>query len=161
MTRPRPWLAAARRAVIAFAVLQLGLAVAVAGLWWALTERKLRRAAGLAGLIWTRLPDATAEPVHRKYKPKNPLEIGTALLFNARAMARDLHDATEAAIVISRLTMVMVLAPMVAPLLGGIVHDALGWRAVFAFLALLAGWAALAVASIWLTVRVRQYRVCY
>lgn len=29
----------------------IGQAVAVAGVWWALTERKLRRAVGLAGLI--------------------------------------------------------------------------------------------------------------
>jgi DHA1 family bicyclomycin/chloramphenicol resistance-like MFS transporter len=62
---------------------------------------------------------------------------GAAGVVLARAMARDLHDATEAAVVISRLTMVMVLAPMVAPLVGGIVHDAFGWRAVFGLVALL------------------------
>jgi DHA1 family bicyclomycin/chloramphenicol resistance-like MFS transporter len=63
---------------------------------------------------------------------------GAAGMVLARAMARDLHDATGAAIVISRLTMVMVLAPMVAPVIGGILHDAFGWRSIFVLVAVLA-----------------------
>jgi DHA1 family bicyclomycin/chloramphenicol resistance-like MFS transporter len=63
---------------------------------------------------------------------------GAAGMVLARAMARDLHDATGAAIVISRLTMVMVLAPMVAPVIGGVFHDAFGWRSIFVLVAALA-----------------------
>ena len=63
---------------------------------------------------------------------------GAAGMVLARAMARDLHDATGAAIVISRLTMVMVLAPMVAPVIGGVFHDAFGWRSIFILVAALA-----------------------
>jgi DHA1 family bicyclomycin/chloramphenicol resistance-like MFS transporter len=56
---------------------------------------------------------------------------GAAGMVIARAMARDMHDASGAAIVLSRLTMVMVVAPMVAPLIGGICHDLFGWRSIF------------------------------
>src|SRR5215831_12875953 len=56
---------------------------------------------------------------------------GAAGMVLARAMARDLHDASGAAIAISRLTMVMVVAPTIAPLIGGICHDLAGWRSIF------------------------------
>jgi uncharacterized membrane protein (DUF4010 family) len=41
----------------------------------------LAAAALLAGWIWTRIPDANKDPVVRQYEPKNPLELGAALLF--------------------------------------------------------------------------------
>lgn len=35
----------------------------------------------LGGYLWTRLPDEMSEQVERRYLPKNPLELGAALLF--------------------------------------------------------------------------------
>jgi DHA1 family bicyclomycin/chloramphenicol resistance-like MFS transporter len=49
----------------------------------------------------------------------------------ARAVARDHYGPSRAAGVIARLTMVMVVAPMVAPAIGGVVADLAGWRAIF------------------------------
>jgi uncharacterized membrane protein (DUF4010 family) len=37
--------------------------------------------AALAGVLWSRIPDARSQKVKRQYQPKNPLELGTALLF--------------------------------------------------------------------------------
>src|SRR4051794_26238585 len=54
----------------------------------------------------------------------------------ARAMVRDTHDARNAAHVLSTMVAVLAAAPMVAPLVGGFVLLHLGWRAIFATLAL-------------------------
>jgi len=57
---------------------------------------------------------------------------GAAGMVLARAVARDHYGARRAAGVIARLTTVMVVAPMVAPAIGGIVVDVADWRAIFA-----------------------------
>lgn len=57
---------------------------------------------------------------------------GAAGMVIARAVARDLYGPQRAAGVIARLTTVMVVAPMVAPAIGGFIADAFGWRAIFA-----------------------------
>lgn len=56
---------------------------------------------------------------------------GAAGMVLARAIARDLYGPVGATNVIARLTMVMVVAPMVAPSIGGLVSDLFGWRAIF------------------------------
>ena len=56
---------------------------------------------------------------------------GAAGMVLARAIARDLYGPHGAANVIARLTMIMVVAPMVAPSIGGLVSDLFGWRAIF------------------------------
>jgi len=56
---------------------------------------------------------------------------GAAGMVIARAVARDLYGPARAAGVIARLTTVMVVAPMVAPAIGGFVADQFGWRAIF------------------------------
>lgn len=56
---------------------------------------------------------------------------GAAGLVMARAMVRDVYGAQGAARAISYLTMAMVTAPMVAPMIGGVLTDAIHWRAVF------------------------------
>ncbi|NJN53237.1 MAG: multidrug effflux MFS transporter [Gammaproteobacteria bacterium] len=61
---------------------------------------------------------------------------GAAGMVIARAIARDLYGPIGAALLISRLTMVMVVAPMVAPFIGGLVNDAASWRAIFWVVAL-------------------------
>lgn len=55
---------------------------------------------------------------------------------SSRAMVRDLFDPKESARVFSALMLVMGVAPILAPLLGGYVMAAFGWRAIFWTLAL-------------------------
>ena len=51
-----------------------------------------------------------------------------------RAMIRDAHDATSAHRAMSQVTLLFALAPAIAPVLGGWLHDIAGWRSVFWFL---------------------------
>jgi DHA1 family bicyclomycin/chloramphenicol resistance-like MFS transporter len=53
----------------------------------------------------------------------------------ARAVVRDLYERERAARVFSYMSMVQSLNPMLAPVVGGYVHEAFGWRAVFYVLA--------------------------
>ena len=52
-----------------------------------------------------------------------------------RAVIRDLYDRERAASMIGWVTTVMVVAPMVAPLIGGLLDTTLGWKSIFAFVA--------------------------
>jgi DHA1 family bicyclomycin/chloramphenicol resistance-like MFS transporter len=54
----------------------------------------------------------------------------------ARAMVRDMFGRDEAARLLSLITLIMGLAPMLAPFGGGVVLEALGWRAIFLALAM-------------------------
>lgn len=64
-----------------------------------------------------------------------------------RAIIRDLYDRDRAAGMIGLVTTAMVIAPMVSPLIGGILDTAFGWEAIFIFITLMSGavlaWAAL------------------
>jgi len=51
-----------------------------------------------------------------------------------RAMIRDAHDADSARRAMSQVMMLFALAPAIAPVLGGWLHDQFGWRSVFWFL---------------------------
>src|SRR6059058_1367809 len=66
-----------------------------------------------------------------------------------RAIIRDLYDREHAASMIGLVTSVVVLMPMVAPLLGGILDTLFGWEAIFVFTAILSftvfAWAVLAL----------------
>ncbi|MGH7373080.1 MAG: multidrug effflux MFS transporter [Candidatus Rokuibacteriota bacterium] len=53
----------------------------------------------------------------------------------ARAVVRDLYERERAARVFSYMSMVQSLNPMLAPVVGGYVHEAFGWRAIFFVLA--------------------------
>ena len=55
-----------------------------------------------------------------------------------RAVIRDLYDRNRAASMIGWVTMAMVVAPMIAPLIGGTLDTAFGWRAIFVFIGLFA-----------------------
>ena len=55
-----------------------------------------------------------------------------------RAIIRDLYDRDRAASMIGWVTMAMVVAPMIAPLIGGMLDTAFGWQAIFVFMALFA-----------------------
>lgn len=67
----------------------------------------------------------------------------------ARAVVRDLYEREEASRVLSLMMLVMLLAPMLAPIAGGQVLVHLGWRAIFWALALF-GLACLVLAWRWL-----------
>lgn len=56
-----------------------------------------------------------------------------------RAMVRDVFHGAEAQKVMARVMLLFGVAPAMAPIIGGWLHDFVGWRAVFVFLAVLAG----------------------
>src|SRR5205085_1184349 len=66
----------------------------------------------------------------------------------SRAIIRDLYDRDRAASMMGLITSVVVLMPMAAPLIGGILDTLLGWESIFVFTALLSlavfAWAAIA-----------------
>ncbi|WP_247745054.1 multidrug effflux MFS transporter [Shimia sp. R11_0] len=55
--------------------------------------------------------------------------VGIAL---SRAVVRDMHGPQEAASKLGYISMVMAIAPMTGPALGGLLHETFGWRANFA-----------------------------
>jgi MFS transporter, DHA1 family, multidrug resistance protein len=59
----------------------------------------------------------------------------TAGITLARTMIRDLHERDAAASLIGYVTMGMVVAPMIAPILGATIDDLFGWRAILIFCA--------------------------
>jgi DHA1 family bicyclomycin/chloramphenicol resistance-like MFS transporter len=57
----------------------------------------------------------------------------------ARAVVRDMFEGAAAQKLISSMMLVFSLAPAIAPVIGGWVHVALGWRSVFGMLVVLGG----------------------
>jgi DHA1 family bicyclomycin/chloramphenicol resistance-like MFS transporter len=74
---------------------------------------------------------------------------GCAGLVISRAVVRDLCDPLASAKVFSKLMLVMGLAPILAPLAGGVLLAHFGWQSIFVCLSLFGGLCALAVAC-WL-----------
>ncbi len=66
-----------------------------------------------------------------------------------RAMARDLYEGPRAGQELARMGMIMGVVPAIAPVLGGFLHDAFGWRSTFVatlgFASALALWIVLAL----------------
>jgi DHA1 family bicyclomycin/chloramphenicol resistance-like MFS transporter len=60
--------------------------------------------------------------------------VGMAI---GRAIVRDLHDGPEAQRLMSTITMIFGIAPALAPVVGGWIHVAFGWRSVFGFMVLI------------------------
>ncbi|WP_207535578.1 multidrug effflux MFS transporter [Desertivirga arenae] len=56
----------------------------------------------------------------------------------ARAIVRDIFPSEETAKILSTLVLVMGIAPIIAPAIGGIVNNLLGWRWVFGVMAMIA-----------------------
>jgi DHA1 family bicyclomycin/chloramphenicol resistance-like MFS transporter len=77
----------------------------------------------------------------------------TAGIVIGRAVVRDLYDRDRAASMIGWVTMAMVIAPMIAPLIGGALDTALGWQSIFAFLGLFA-----AAVFVWALFELRETR---
>ncbi len=70
---------------------------------------------------------------------------GAAGMVLSRAIIRDLYDRETAAKMLAYMVTALVMAPMVAPLIGGVLNDWAGWRSIFVFTGI-AGVAALALA---------------
>ena len=58
---------------------------------------------------------------------------GSSGMVLSRAMVRDVYAQEKVASVLATITMAMVVAPMVAPAIGGVLTDLLGWRVIFVF----------------------------
>ena len=58
---------------------------------------------------------------------------GTSGLVLARAIVRDVYAHEKVASVLAYLTIAMVIPPMLAPVVGGLLTDWIGWRAIFGF----------------------------
>ncbi len=71
---------------------------------------------------------------------------GAAGIVLSRAMVRDVYERDKAASVISYITMAFVVAPMIAPVLGGLIDGFGGWRMSFWLLAVLG---AVVLAAAW------------
>lgn len=69
---------------------------------------------------------------------------GCVGLVLGRAIVRDLYDRRHAASMLGYVTMGLAMAPMVAPLIGGVLQELLGWKAIFWFMGAL-GFGCLAV----------------
>jgi len=67
-----------------------------------------------------------------------------------RAMIRDAHDEVSAHKAMAQVTMLFAVAPAVAPILGGWLHDMWGWRSVFWFLLLFS------LVLVWMVVGIRE-----
>ena len=64
------------------------------------------------------------------------LTAGAGIVIS-RAVVRDLFDGPAAQRLMSQITMMFAIAPAIAPVIGGWLQVAFGWRSVFAFLVLL------------------------
>ncbi len=60
---------------------------------------------------------------------------GCAGIALSRAIVRDRYDREQSASILGYVTMGFAVAPMVGPLIGGLIDDNFGWRAIFTFLA--------------------------
>jgi DHA1 family bicyclomycin/chloramphenicol resistance-like MFS transporter len=69
----------------------------------------------------------------------------------ARAVAQDLYGKDRSAAVIGQITAAMVVAPMVAPALSGLIVEIVGWRGIFALTA-----AAAMVLAVWAGARLPE-----
>lgn len=120
---------------------QLSLALFLAGFavgqlaWGPVGDRfgrKLPIFLGIAVFILASLGCATTQNVYALAGFRFLQAVGGAAApVLARAMVRDLFTKDEAARMLSLLMLVMSLAPLVAPLAGGAVFEAWGWRAIF------------------------------
>jgi len=82
----------------------------------------------VAGSIGGALAGDTASLLVARVVQAAGAGIGFAL---ARAIVRDTSERDEAASRIGYLTMVMVVAPMIAPYIGGLIDERFGWRWIF------------------------------
>jgi DHA1 family bicyclomycin/chloramphenicol resistance-like MFS transporter len=88
--------------------------------------------ASLAGMAAASIGTLIAARVTQAIGASTGIVIG-------RAIIRDLYERERAAAMIGLVTTAMVIAPMVSPLIGGILDTAFGWQAIFLFIAAFSG----------------------
>jgi DHA1 family bicyclomycin/chloramphenicol resistance-like MFS transporter len=118
-----------------------------------LSDRFGRRPVVLAGLALTALTSLAAlaaSTVTGLIIARSLQALGaSAGLVVGRAIIRDLYHRDRAASMIASVTMVVIAAPMIAPLLGGFLDTLFGWQSIFiavsAACAVVVAWAALAL----------------
>lgn len=118
-------------------------AMAVATLVWGPLSDRLGRRPVVIGAMWLAAvgsvvaglaPDLGIAVVGRVMQAAGAV-AGMVL---GRAIAQDVYGRQGAAGVIGQITAAMVVAPMVAPVISGLVVEAFGWRAVFVLVTALA-----------------------
>jgi len=108
--------------------------------WGALSDRfgrKMPLAAGLMLFVLASTGCAYSETVGHLIGWRVLQALGaSASVVLARAMIRDRYDRTEAARVLSTLTAIMAIAPLLGPTLGTQIANLTSWRGIFGFLVL-------------------------
>ena len=132
------------RALLSQSIAVYMAAFAIATLFWGpLADRIGRRRVILASVTLFALASAgcaLAGNIHAFLLMRTLQGLAASgSLIAGRAMIRDAHDARAAHRAMSQVTLLFALAPAVAPVLGGWLHDAYGWRSVFWFLGGYAG----------------------
>ena len=110
--------------------------------WGPFSDRYGRRAAVLGGLgimVAGAVVSLLAQTLDALIAGRALQAFGTATgLVTARAIVADLYPAERMAKTLASLTMVAVMGNALAPVIGGLIAVALGWRAIFAVLVLAA-----------------------
>ena len=138
-----PALAADFKVPAAVAQLMLSLslvAMAVSTLVWGpVSDRLGRRPVMLAGLVLAGFGSALAALAPELWVAilGRLMQAGGAVagMVLARTVATDLYGKDRSAAVIGQITAAMVVAPMVAPALSGLIVESVGWRGIFALVA--------------------------
>jgi DHA1 family bicyclomycin/chloramphenicol resistance-like MFS transporter len=143
---------------VSYGTVQLTLTLYLIGLsvcqlfYGPLSDRYGRRPlllAGLALFVLASIASALATSIEMLIAARLVQAIGGASgIVLSRAIVRDLYQGEKAASVLGYITMAWVLAPMVAPALGGYLDQIAGFRASFV---LLAAVGALILAGAWFT----------
>jgi DHA1 family bicyclomycin/chloramphenicol resistance-like MFS transporter len=116
-----------------------------------LSDRFGRRPVVLAGLalaVIASLAAIATDSINALIVARVVQAVGASTgIVMGRAIIRDLYERERAASMIGLVTTAMVIAPMISPLIGGILDTAFGWEAIFLFIAgfaaLVLMWAAL------------------
>jgi DHA1 family bicyclomycin/chloramphenicol resistance-like MFS transporter len=138
------------QATFSIAVLGMGLATLAYG---SLSDRHGRRPVLLSGLALFLLGSvlsavAVTVPMLVAGRVVQALGAGCGITL-VRSIARDAYGAERLIKAIAYLTMFYTVGPMISPVVGGLLVDTLGWRAVFGFSVLAA---AAITAGVWLVV---------
>ncbi len=131
-------------AAVAQLMLSLSLVAMAAStlVWGPVSDRLGRRPVMVAGLVLAGFGSALAAlapelwiAILGRLMQAGGAVVGMVL---ARAVAQDLYGKDRSAAVIGQITAAMVVAPMVAPALSGLIVESVGWRGIFALVAVAA-----------------------
>jgi MFS transporter, DHA1 family, multidrug resistance protein len=146
----------AATAQLTLSLFLLGLAVSQLVLG-SLSDRFGRRPVMLAGLVLTVIASFAAlfaATIGWLIVARTVQALGASTgLVVGRAVIRDLYERDRAASMIAWVTMAMVVAPMIAPLIGGTLDTVFGWPAIFLFVGVFSG-----VVLVWTTIALPETR---